>query len=138
MSEISPSGVSPNFYALNRTRQQYLATHLAIAQTHFSRLRGLLGVRESGFGQGHGLWLVPSHGIHTFGMRFPLDIVYLDQQKVVVYLQQDVRPWRMAPVRRHAASVLELPRTTIQATGTSLGDEIEIAMDKTMAEKITT
>ncbi len=136
MSEVSMPGVSPNFYALNQTRQKYLATSLCIARTHLSRLRGLIGVGEARFKEGQGLWLVPSHGIHTFGMRFPLDIVYLDQQKVVVYLQQDVKPWRMAPVRRHAASVLELPRTTIEATGTSLGDEIEIIMDK-IAGKIT-
>ena len=99
--------------------------------------RGLIGMAEARFAQGQGLWLVPSHGIHTFGMRFPLDIVYLDHSKVVVYAQQDVKPWRLAPVRRNAASVLELPRHTIRDTGTLLGDEIDISTGK-LAGKITT
>ncbi len=137
MSEVSQAGVPPNCYALNRTRQRYLATDLAVAQTHLSRLRGLIGMGEARFAQGQGLWLVPSHGIHTFGMRFPLDIVYLNHDKVVVYAQQDVKPWRLAPVRRNAASVLELPRHTIRDTGTLLGDEIDISTGK-LAGKITT
>lgn len=122
------SGVPSQAYALNQTRQAYLATRLAIAGTHISRLRGLLGTPESGFRSGQGLWIVPSHGVHTFGMRFPIDIVYLDQNQIVVFVQQSVKPWRIAPVRKTAASVLELPRDTVRETGTAVGDKIEITV----------
>jgi len=64
-------------------------------------------------------------------MRFPIDAVYLDANRVVVHLEENIRPWRIAPVRMHATSVLELPGNTVHATGTILGDEIEIAVDHT-------
>lgn len=122
------SGVPSQAYALNHTRQAYLATRLAIAGTYLSRLRGLLGTTESRFCSGQGLWIVPSHGVHTFGMRFPIDIVYLDHNKVVIFVKQNLKPWRIAPVRKSAASVLELPRNTVQETGTAVGDKIEITV----------
>jgi uncharacterized membrane protein (UPF0127 family) len=59
-------------------------------------------------------------------MRFPIDVVYLDRRGTVVHLEPDLRPWRFAPVRLQAASVLELPRNTVISTGTALGDTIEI------------
>ncbi len=77
------------------------------------------------FGSGQGLWIVPSHGVHTFAMRFPIDVAYLDRNKVVVHMEKNLKPWRIAAVRMEAASVLELPSDTLQSTGTALGDAIE-------------
>jgi uncharacterized protein len=116
--------------AFNQTRQAYLATALAIADTHWTRLRGLLGVRSRDFRNGSGLWIVPCHGVHTLGMGFPIDIVYLDDAKTVIHIQGDLPPWRFAPVRRRAASVLELPCRTAAETRTEVGDKIEIKLGK--------
>jgi uncharacterized membrane protein (UPF0127 family) len=120
----------PGFVALgqafNQTRQVYLATNLAVAQTHWSRLRGLLGATESDFRNGCGLWIRPCRGVHTLAMRFPIDVVYLDHAGAVVHLERGLQPWRFAPVRLQAASVLELPRNTVTSTGTEVGDRIEI------------
>jgi uncharacterized membrane protein (UPF0127 family) len=116
-------------YAFNRTRQSYLATELRVAGTHWSRLRGLMLADRRNFGSGQGLWIVPSHGVHTFAMRFPIDVIYLNEDKVVVYMKQNLQPWRVAAVRSQAASVLELPGSTLDGTGTSLGDEIEIVLN---------
>jgi uncharacterized membrane protein (UPF0127 family) len=116
--------------AFNQTRQAYLATALAIADTHWTRLRGLLGVRSGDFGNGSGLWIVPCHGVHTLGMGFPIDVVYLDDAKTVIHIQGDLPPWRFAPVRRRAASVLELPCRTAAETRTEVGDKIEIKLGK--------
>jgi uncharacterized membrane protein (UPF0127 family) len=113
-------------HAFNQTRQLFLATDLAVVETHWSRLRGLLGTSESDFRNGAGLWIRPCRGVHTLGMGFPIDVVYLDSAGAVVHLEPDLRPWRFAPVRMRASSVLELPRNTIAATGTALGDRIEI------------
>jgi uncharacterized membrane protein (UPF0127 family) len=112
--------------AFNRTRQTYLATSLAVADTHWTRFRGLLGLRQDDFRNGSGLWIIPCHGVHTLGMGFPIDVVYLDGSLTVVHVQRDLRPWRFAPVRMQAASVLELPCRTTDETRTEVGDRIEI------------
>jgi uncharacterized membrane protein (UPF0127 family) len=118
-------------YAFNRTRQAYLATRVTLARSHWSRLRGLMWTDAKDFFAGQGLWIVPSHGVHTFAMRFPIDALYLNRDQVVVHLERNLRPWRVAPVRMQAASVLELPGGSLSATGTAVGDEIEILMGKT-------
>jgi uncharacterized membrane protein (UPF0127 family) len=116
--------------AFNRTRQAYLATALAVADTHWTRLRGLLGLRPSDFGNGSGLWIVPCHGVHTLGMTFAIDVVYLDRAMSVIHIQRELKPWRFAPVRHQAASVLELPCRTAFETKTQVGDRIEITIAK--------
>ena len=120
-------------YAFNRTRSSYLATDMRVAGTHWSRLRGLMLAAKDSFGRGQGLWIVPSHGVHTFAMRFPIDVVYLNADKVVVYMKPNLQPWRVAAVRQQAASVLELPGSTLEGTGTSLGDQIEIVLGSSPA-----
>jgi uncharacterized protein len=112
--------------AYNRTRETHLATALAVADTHWTRLRGLLGTAPDDFRNGRGLWIVPCHGVHTLGMGFPIDVVYLDRNLTVIHIQNVLQPWRFAPVRAQAASVLELPSRTVLETGTTLGDKIEI------------
>jgi uncharacterized membrane protein (UPF0127 family) len=114
-------------YVLNCTRRQYLATRVAVADGHWSRLRGLMGKAPGSFSAGDALWILPCKGVHTLGMRFPIDVVYLSSEKVVVHMEQGLAPWRFAPVRLKASSVLELPENTLRATGTTIGDELEIA-----------
>ena len=113
-------------YAYNRTRGTYLATDLAVADTHWARLRGLMGTDAKDFSPGRGLWLVPCRGVHSLAMRFPIDVVYLDSGRIVVHLEKELQPWRLAPVRLTAETVLELPPSTLNHTSTSVGDEIEI------------
>jgi uncharacterized protein len=112
--------------AFNRTRGTCLAENVRIARTHWSRLRGLVGTERSAFQPGQALWIVPCRGVHTLAMRFPLDLIYLDQFNTVISLQQDVQAWRFAPVHLRASSVLELPTGTVRASGTAMGDKIEI------------
>ena len=121
MSQSAATG-----YAFNRTRRQYLATRLTVAQTHWSRFVGLIGQTAATFPQGRGLWIVPCRGVHTVGMRIPIDVVYLTEDNVVLHLEYGLRPWRFAPIRMRAASVLELPENTVRPTGTTIGDQLEI------------
>jgi uncharacterized protein len=116
--------------AFNQTRQAYLATALAVADTHWTRLRGLLGLRSSDFRNGSGLWIVPCHGVHTLGMGFPIDVVYLDDAMTVIDIRRALQPWRFAPVRTQASSVLELPCSTADETRTAVGDKIQITIEK--------
>jgi len=62
------------------------------------------------------------------GMRFPIDVVYLDGEQSVVHVEEGLSPWRLAPVKLTAKSVLELPPQTLRSTGTVIGDRIEIAL----------
>jgi uncharacterized protein len=117
-------------YAFNRTRTTYLATELMIARTHWSRFRGLMATDGSRFRRGQGLWISPSHGIHTFAMRFPIDVVYLDRDRVVIHVEEELPPWRVAAVRIRAASVLELPIGTIRESQTVLGDRVDIFLER--------
>jgi len=115
----------PKGYAFNQTRCAYLAKRLRVAETHWSRLRGLMMADAAAFPEGQGLWITPSHGVHTFAMRFPIDVIYLDR---------DLKPWRVAAVRRQATSVLELPGNTLSSTGTAVGDKIEIVLNGAVEE----
>src|SRR6202795_4731448 len=121
-------GLTPYGQAFNHTRQVFLATELAVAQTHWTRLRGLLGASEDDFRNGRGLWIRPCRGVHTLAMNFPIDVVYLDSTNTVLHFESNLQPWRFAPIRLKAASVLELPSHTIAETETALGDRIEIHM----------
>lgn len=115
-------------YAFNRTRLSYLATELEVANTHWTRFRGLMARESNTFRDGRGLWIVPCHGVHTMAMRFPIDVLYLDKENVVVHLEENLAPWRFAPLRRKAKSVLELPNATVSATRTEVGDKVEIEL----------
>lgn len=111
-------------YVFNKTRQCFLSLNVGLADTHFSRLRGLLGRMK--LRRDDGLWVTPSQGVHTIGILFPIDVVYLDAQNRVIHLIEHFRPFRIAPLRVHAKSVLELPARTIYVSGTQIGDDLLI------------
>lgn len=73
-----------------------------------------------------GIWLVPSRGIHTFGLMFSIDVIYLDADLRVVHLVEGLGPLRIGPLRLGCESVLELPARTIYGSGTQLGDRLMI------------
>lgn len=107
---------------VNRTRGTVLGSHVRVAHTWWSRLRGYLG--RSRPDAGEGILLVPCNAIHTYGMAFPLDVLFLDESGRVLRRVRDVRPWTR-PNRVNAARyVLEVPVGTIEATETREGDEL--------------
>ena len=114
--------------AFNRTRQVSLATELLVANTHWTRLRGLVGLSRNDFRNGCGIWILPCHGVHTLGMQFAIDVAYLDEEKTVIHIERGLKPWRFAAVKSKAKSVLELPTETLAETGTEVGDKIEIML----------
>ena len=101
-----------------------LGTHVRVADRMASRLRGLLGYPEPQPGQG--LLLRPCNGIHMFGMRYPLDVVFLARDGTVIRACESLAPGRAVPWGRRAHEALELPSGTIAATGTQVGDRINI------------
>jgi uncharacterized membrane protein (UPF0127 family) len=109
---------------LNRTRQVVLAHRVEIADHGATRRKGLLG-RDS-LPAGEGLWIVPCESVHTFGMRFPIDLVYLDRNKKVKKIRNGVPPWRLSACLS-AHSVVELASGTVQMTQTKPGDKLEFS-----------
>ena len=101
-----------------------IVERLRIADTHLTRLRGLLGTSE--LPVGNGLWIRPCRQVHMFGMRYAIDVVFLDEATRIVRLVTNLRPWRVSPLVREAMSVLELPAGTIARTGLRPGTTVRI------------
>lgn len=108
--------------AVNRSRNAVLVEHGSVADTAWTRLRGLLGHRP--LQAGEGLLLRGENAIHTIGMGFAIDVLFLDREGRVRHLIPKMVPFRASPFVAAAADVLELPAGTIAQTGTALGDEI--------------
>jgi uncharacterized membrane protein (UPF0127 family) len=113
--------------AINVTRGTVLADRLKVAENFRDRLVGLLG--RSSLEGGEALWLSPCRSIHTFGMRFPIDALFLDSRRVVVRTVDVLPPRRARFGGRGAASVIELPAGTVARTGTKPGDRIDLIED---------
>jgi uncharacterized membrane protein (UPF0127 family) len=113
------------YRAREASRGAVLAERLRPAHTHWTRLRGLLGTRS--LPPGDGLWIRPCRQVHMFGMRYAIDVVFLDDTHRVVGLAPDLEPGRISPKVREATSVLELPAGTIAAAGLLAGAQLEIA-----------
>ena len=121
------NGHSNSLYVYNKTRETFVATEALLADSYLTRLVGLLGKTRRWAQLGRGLWIVPSRGVHTIGMLFPIDLIFLGKDKEVVYVEEYVRPFRISKVSLKATSVLELPPHTIYRSGTKIGDQLEIA-----------
>jgi len=107
----------------NQTRNAILGDAVDLADTSSKRRVGLL--RHERLESGTGLWIVPCESVHTFFMKFPIDLVYVDRKKRVKKVRHAVPPWRLSACLT-AHSVLELPAGTVEKTGTRPGDELVI------------
>jgi uncharacterized membrane protein (UPF0127 family) len=105
----------------NTTRGSVLGDSIEVADTSAKRATGLL--KHKGLEPGHGLWIVPCEGIHTFFMKFAIDVVYIDRKRRVRKVVQGLQPWR-ASLCVTAHSVMELPAGVIDSTGTQKGDQL--------------
>ena len=107
----------------NETRNTVLAEAADLANTSATRRTGLL--KHERLEPGDGLWIVPCESVHTFFMKFPIDLVYLDKKKKVRKVRHAVPAWRLSACLT-AHSVLELPAGTVERTGTVVGDELAV------------
>ncbi|MBE0606370.1 MAG: DUF192 domain-containing protein [Deltaproteobacteria bacterium] len=108
---------------VNRTREILLGDKVRTASTLLSRFLGLLGT--TAIADGGGLWIVPCRGVHTLGMRYPIDVAFLDARGVVVGILEGLPPNRFGRVFRGARGALELRSGILAATGTVPGDRLE-------------
>jgi len=105
----------------NETRKTVVATAADVADTSAKRRLGLL--KKEKLERGEGLWITPCESVHTFFMRFAIDLVYLDRNKQVRKVRHAVPPWRISGCLA-AHSVLELPAGAAAESGTQPGDQL--------------
>lgn len=108
----------------NKTRSTTLGNAVEVAETPWTRLKGLLGRRS--LDEGGGLLITPCNSIHMFFMRFAIDVAFLDQSNRVVHATHAIKPWRATWFYPKAVSALELPAGTLKRTGTEEGDELSL------------
>ena len=107
---------------MNRTRDAAFG-EVRVADTSLTRAVGLLG--ERALAPGDGLAIAPSQGVHTFGMFFPIDVVFLDGDWRVIAFRRAMRPFRLTRLYWRSSVVLELPAGTIEQTQTAVGDVVD-------------
>jgi len=112
----------PKLRVRHQSRNTVLADRADIADTSAKRRTGLL--KHTTLEPGEGLWIAPCEAVHTFGMKFPIDVLYLDRKKKVLKIRHGMPRGRMSACLR-AHSVLELPSGTAAATQTVAGDLLE-------------
>jgi uncharacterized protein len=111
----------PEYTVINESRHCTVASRVRLAATSATRRRGLLDISQ--LDENAGLWIVPSEAVHTFGMRIPIDVIFLDRKGQVRKIRSNLPPWRLAfDLRAH--SVLELGANALGKSGTEVGDRL--------------
>lgn len=111
----------PEYTVINDTRNCAVANRVRRASTSATRRKGLLGVTH--LDEHSGLWIVPCEGVHTFFMRIPIDVVFLDRHGRVKKIRPSLRAWRLS-LCLSARSVLELAAGVMKKSGTQVGDRL--------------
>jgi uncharacterized protein len=119
---INESNPKPGMKITNLTRQTILASHVEVADSASKRRKGLLG--RSSLASQEGLWIVPCESVHTFFMKFSIDLIYLDRNRKVKKVKSNVPPWRFSACLT-AHSVIELAPGSIRTSQTGPGDQLE-------------
>jgi uncharacterized membrane protein (UPF0127 family) len=118
---------------VNVSRQVELADSVNVADYGQARRKGLLG--RSALSEGEGLWIVPCEAVHTFGMQFAIDLIYLDRDKRVKKIRHGV-PSRRLSFCFTAHSVLELAYGSVRKSGTMPGDKLEFLCSSILDTRI--
>ena len=109
---------------INKTRQATLAENAAVAKTPLKRMIGLLN--RKGFEPGEALIIKPCNSIHTFFMRFPIDVIFVDRDSRITRTIRSMRPFRISGIYLNALFSIELPAGTLEKTSTQIGDYLTI------------
>lgn len=109
---------------INQTKNTVLVENGMLAQTFTTRAKGLLGRKF--LQEGSGLLIKPCNQIHSIGMKFPFDAIFLDKNLVVCHIESEIKPSNITKLVRGARSVLEVPAGKIAATQTQVGDQLKI------------
>lgn len=113
---------------VNKANESILANNVEIAGDFIKRLKGLMG--RPGLNEGEAMLLYPCSSIHTFFMNFPIDAIFIDRNAVVLKTIENMKPYKISPVIKNSYMVIELPAGCLSSTGTTVGQHLEIIMNK--------
>jgi len=109
---------------INQTKQQILSLNAKNAQTFFDKVIGLIGKDKS-----TSMIFQTRFGIHTFGIKFPIDIIVLNKQNVVISLRKNLKPFRFFFWNPRYDTIVELPAGIIDLTKTESGDHLKFEFE---------
>jgi len=107
-------------------KEDVIGWNIVVADSFWSRFRGLMGKKKLVYGEG--LLLKPCRQIHTWFMSIPIDVLFLDKKGKIVELIPELKPGKKSPFIREGYQVLELPAGTIQKFSLQKGDTVEIVL----------
>ena len=107
------------------TRQVVIAEQVKHAANPIARMKGLLGTKS--LANGHALWLRPCNSIHTIGMAYAIDVIFLDKNNKIVKVVSRLKPMRLCWAPLATRSVLELPEGTVEKYAITVGDSVDIS-----------
>lgn len=109
---------------INSTNGAVLADNVEVASNFKKRFKGLIGA--STLNQGEALILFPCNCIHTFFMRFPIDVLFINKESAILYAFENMKPFRFSPIIRTSYMVVELPAGRLSSTGTATGNHLQL------------
>lgn len=108
----------------NTNQKTHLISNGKLANTFWSRGKGLIGTKA--LRQGEGILIEPCKGVHCWFMSIPIDVIYLNRENQVVDVDENMKPWSMGRPRPKARKVVEVPAGMVQKTGTKIGDQLTL------------
>jgi len=113
-----------NIRIINLTKNQVLAEEVLLSTNFLKRLKGLLGYKS--LEKNQAMILRPANSVHTFFMRFPIDVLFVDRNKIVVKIFRNMKPFKVTGVYLKSAFVIESSAGVIDSTQTAEGDCLQI------------
>jgi hypothetical protein len=110
----------------NLTRGTRVVEHGCIADSFWTRLKGLMGVRR--LAPGDGLLITPAQQIHTHFMAITIDVLYVDENNQVIDMDVALKPWQVGRFRQRARTIIEIPSGMLAATHSACGDQLKIVL----------
>jgi uncharacterized membrane protein (UPF0127 family) len=124
LSQANSSKEQPQIRVDNVTRERTVVANCEIADNSWTRFKGLIG--HAPLAEGEGLLIMPCSSIHSHFMGFPIDVLYVDKEQKVVGVDENLKPWRFGHFFKRVRFVVELPAGTAAATGTQVGDQLQV------------
>jgi hypothetical protein len=107
---------------INKTSNIIISENVMVANTYFKRLKGLMFTKE--LSNQSALHIIPCNEIHTFNMRYSIDVLYLDKNNNILAIEEEMKPGKIGKRVNNAQSVVELPSGKVKRVNVKTGQEV--------------
>lgn len=112
------------FTVYNLSKDNVLLDKAYMANNFYKRFKGLLG--KTGLEEGEGLIIKPCNSIHTIGMKFPIDVLFLDKYNTVIHVMENIPAGKLSPIVKNSKYVIETRAGELASKGVETGDRLEV------------